>query len=200
MPRRAVFLDRDGTIIAEKEYLSDPAKVELLSGAGEGIARMRDSGYVAVMTSNQSGVARGYFDEAAVSRVNDRLQEMLGEFNTKLDGMYYCPHYLKGTVPAFSWDCDCRKPKPGMLIKAAKEMDIDLSQSWVIGDKQADIDFGRKAGLKTILVLTGYGIETRKQGMAPGEGPDYVARDLGEAADLIVALKRTSRGQHSEGQ
>ncbi|MCK5243335.1 HAD family hydrolase [bacterium] len=200
MPNKAVFLDRDGTIIAEKEYLSDPAKVELLPGAGDGVAHIRAAGYLAVMTSNQSGVARGYFDEAAVARVNDRLQDMLGKFNTKLDGTYYCPHYAKGSNPVFSRECDCRKPKPGMLKQAARELDIDLNSSWVIGDKQADIDFGRQAGLKTILVLTGYGEETRKQGMAPGEGPDYIARDLGEAAELIIALKKTARGLRNDGE
>lgn len=186
MPHPAIFLDRDGTLIKEAEYLSDPAGVELLPGAAAGIRALRDAGYRVVVTSNQSGVARGYFDEDAVRRVNQRAQSLLEQSGAGLDGVYYCPHYAGGEVAPYNRACDCRKPEPGMLIKAAQDLDLDLGQSWVVGDKAADIAFGARQGLRTVLVMTGYGRETQARGFAGQERPDYVCDDLAQAARVIL--------------
>jgi len=192
MQNKAVFLDRDGTIIREAEYLSDPEKVELLDGSVTGIRQLHDAGYLVVVTSNQSGVARGYFDETAVRRVNAQMQKLLQVQAAQVDAVYFCPHYPQGTVPEYSRACDCRKPAPGMLQTAARELGIDLKQSWVIGDKQADIEFGLQQGLGTILVLTGYGEESRRRGFPPGVEPDYIASNLADAAQFILSTKTRS--------
>ncbi|MEW6516989.1 MAG: HAD family hydrolase [candidate division FCPU426 bacterium] len=186
MSKPAVFLDRDGTIIQEAEYLADPAGVVLLPGAAEGIRLLRQEGFAAVVVSNQSGVARGYFDEATVRRVNARLEELLAAAGAGLDGVYYCPHYPQGSVAAYARACDCRKPAPGMLLAAARDLGLDLAKSWVVGDKASDIEFGAKQGLKTILVLTGYGAATRDQGFGNGPRPDFIAADLTEAGRHIL--------------
>lgn len=197
MPHPAVFLDRDGTIIKEAEYLSDPSGVELLPGASAGIQALRAAGFRAVVTSNQSGVARGYFDEQAVQRVNQRVQVLLEQAGAGLDGVYYCPHYAQGVTEPYNRDCECRKPAPGMLLAAAQDLDLDLSQSWVVGDKAADIAFGARQGLRTVLVMTGYGRETQARGFAGQEQPHRVCADLDEAARFILAsgpAKDTHRG------
>lgn len=186
MSKPAVFLDRDGTIMREAEYLADPAGVELLPGAAEGIRLLRQAGFAAVVTSNQSGVARGYFDEVAVKRVNARLAELLAAAGAQLDGIYYCPHYPAGSVAAYARACDCRKPAPGMLLAAARDLGLDLGRSWVVGDKLADIEFGANQGLKTVLVLTGYGAQTRDAGFAGKPQPDHIAPDLAAAAQHIL--------------
>lgn len=187
MSKPAVFLDRDGTIMREAEYLSDPAGVELLPGAAEGIRRLRQAGFAVVVASNQSGVARGYFDEATVGRVNARLAELLAAAGAGLDGVYYCPHYPGASVAQYARACDCRKPAPGMLLAAARDLGLDLGRSWVVGDKLSDIEFGGRQGLKTILVLTGYGAQTREAGFAAdGPKPDFIADDLAAAARLIL--------------
>ena len=150
--KRFVVLDRDGTIIVEEVYLSDPARVALCSNAGEGLRRMSDLGYGLVVVSNQSGVGRGYYDEAAVGRVNDRMNELLATFGVKLDGIYYCPHLPDA-------GCECRKPRTGMLLKAAADLHFDPRTCVVIGDKVCDIELGRAVGAATILVQTGYGAQ-----------------------------------------
>jgi D-glycero-D-manno-heptose 1,7-bisphosphate phosphatase len=187
MKRKAAFLDRDGTIIREAEYLADPAGVELLAGSVPGIQALRKAGFLVVVTSNQSGVARGFFDEATVKRVNQRMQDLLNAQGAPLDGIYYCPHYPKGQVADYAKVCDCRKPAPGMLEAAAKALDIDLTESWVVGDKAGDVEFGLRAGLRTVLVLTGYGLETQTKGFPPGLEPDRIVADLAAAAEAILA-------------
>ncbi len=186
--RPAVFLDRDGTIIEEAEYLSDPAGARLLPGAAEGIAHLRTAGFAVVVTSNQSGVARGYFDEAAVQVVNRRVQELLTAAGAPADAFYYCPHHPEGSVPAYALDCECRKPKPGMLHAAAADLDLDLKRSWVVGDKRTDMEFGTDNGLRAVLVLTGYGRETQAEGFEPGREPDLFSSDLAAAARAIARV------------
>ncbi len=187
MKRPAVFLDRDGTLIREREYLSDPEQVEILPGTAAGLRRLQGAGYWLIVTSNQSGVARGYFSEQAVRAVHDRLQSLLTAEQVPLDAIYYCPHFQQGAVSAYARQCDCRKPKPGMLLAAAAERDIDWENSWVVGDKMLDLEFGRSNGLRTVLVLTGYGNKTSASGFPPGLEPDAVAADLSAAADAILA-------------
>jgi len=175
---RLVLLDRDGTINVEKEYLSDPEGVELLGNAAEGIRRLRDSGLKVVVVTNQSGIARGYFDEVTLKSIHERLLSLLEAEGARLDGIYVCRHHPDER-------CPCRKPETGLLQQAAEEFRADLSQAFVIGDKAADIECGRRVGATTLLVRTGYGEEVAAQG---GAGADCVVADLGEAADVIAQL------------
>ena len=176
--RRFVILDRDGTLIREKNYLSDPAAVELLPGAVEGLHRIRDMGLGVVMVTNQSGIGRGYFDEATVEAIHGRMLEMLADRDLSLDGIYICPHTPEDA-------CACRKPGTGLLLQAAEELQFDPRRAFVIGDKACDIDLGRNAGATTILVRTGYGNEHLASGEAK---PEYVAEDMVGAAGVIERL------------
>ena len=188
MRRPAVFLDRDGTLIREAEYLADPAGVEVLPGAAAGIRTLRAAGFAIVVVSNQSGVARGYFDETAVRAVMARMEDLLAAEQPRPDAVYYCPHHPQGTVPAYTRECEDRKPGPGMLRAAARDLDLDLAASWTIGDKASDLEFGKRHGLRAVLVLTGYGVETRAKGFAPGLEPDLMVPDLAAAAQAILAF------------
>jgi|GEM_PF-34382 len=151
-PNKAIFLDRDGTLILNRHYGSDPDGIELLDGVVEGLLALREAGYKLILISNQSGVARGYFDEGAVSRMHDRLQRMLDRHGAALDGLEYCPHHPEGVTPPYAVECACRKPAPGMLRRAARKHGVDLSASWMVGDIEADVEAGRRSGARTILV------------------------------------------------
>lgn len=170
-PTKYVLLDRDGTVIVEKNYLSDPAAVELLPGAAEGLRQMRAQGYGLILVTNQSGIGRGFFTENDLKLVHKRLEQLLEAEGVKLDAIYVCPH-----APAV--DCECRKPKPKLAKQAAADFDFHLGEAWVIGDKQADVDLARNSGARSILVRTGYGRQTE----ASGAVPDYIADDLLDAS------------------
>lgn len=170
--RRFVAFDRDGTLIAEKHYLSDPDLIELLPGAREAVDRLRTAGYGLILITNQSGVGRGYFGLDAVHAVHARLIELLGPF----DGIYVCPH-----APAD--ECECRKPKPALLLRAAAELGFDPTQSVVVGDKDVDVGLGQSAGGQAILVTTGYGARHLAEGRTK---PDFAAETLTEAVDWIL--------------
>jgi D-glycero-D-manno-heptose 1,7-bisphosphate phosphatase len=182
-----VFLDRDGTIIVEKDFLGDPAGVELLPRAAQAIEKLNGNGYLVIVVTNQSGVARGYYDEDAVSAVNARFAEMLKQEGAIIDDIFYCPHYLGGKLPEYSIDCDCRKPKTGLAHRAMEKHRIDLSRSFMVGDRAVDIQFGKNLDLPSILVTTGYGHAEKEriedERLAP---PDFIARDLLEAAEWIM--------------
>lgn len=170
--RRFVAFDRDGTLIAEKNYLSDPDQIELLPGAREAVDRLRAAGYGLIVITNQSGVGRGYFGMDTVEAMNQRLEELLGRF----DGIYVCPH-------APSDQCDCRKPKPALILRAAAEHGFEPAECVVIGDKDVDVGLGHNAGGRGILVTTGYGARHLAEGRTK---PDFVAETLGEAVDWIL--------------
>lgn len=186
MSRRGVFLDRDGTIIRDRHYLADPGEVVLIPGAAEAIRRLAAGGYLVVMVSNQSGVARGMFPEAAVVQVNRRVQELLEREGAFLDGVYYCPHHPDGTVAEYRRCCGCRKPAPGMGLRAAREHGILLSESYMIGDKAEDVQFGKSCGMKdAFLVATGHGGEYTLSG-----GYGTAAEDILRAAEMILERDR----------
>ena len=157
MPREAVFLDRDGTLIEEVNYLSAPEQVKLIPGAADAVRRLNTAGVLVVVVTNQAGVARGYFSESRVGKVHAHLSALLAEHSAHIDAYFHCPHHPTEGVGAYRVACECRKPKPGLLLTAARELNIDLAQSWMIGDKLCDAEAGAAAGCRTILVRTGHG-------------------------------------------
>ena len=193
MKRPAVFLDRDGTIIENREYIADPDDVRLLPGSAEALRRFADAGYRLVIASNQSGIARGLFDEAALDAVHARLEELLADEGATLDGAYYCP-YLDGpeaTVKKYRRDSELRKPKPGMLLQAARELNIDLRRSWMIGDSPADVEAGARAGCQTVLL----NLDPRDLDNTAANAT-HMALDLTEATGLV--LKDMEQNRHKQ--
>ncbi len=185
MSPRAVFLDRDGTIIENHGYIADPERVQLIHGAAEAIRRFRALGRLVVLVSNQSGVARGLLDQADLSRVHERVEEVLKAHGANLDGTYYCP-YLSGPeakLEAYRRDSEMRKPKPGMLRQAAQELNIDLSQSWMIGDSACDVEAGTRAGCRTILIDRAGSQGGRSAGTAT-----HTVESLLEAAEIVERI------------
>ena len=167
---QAVFLDRDGTINEEVGHLDRMEKLQLIPGAAEAIRRINKSGMKAVVVTNQSGIARGIFDEAFVIEVHTRLRELLRAEGALIDAFYYCPHHpTEGRVDYVKM-CDCRKPAPGMLLRAAEELRIDPNRSYMVGDTLKDIAAGARAGAQGILVRTGYGEEAAAE-LGPDEEP-----------------------------
>jgi D-glycero-D-manno-heptose 1,7-bisphosphate phosphatase len=176
--RRFVVLDRDGTLIVERHYLSDPEQVELLSGAAAGLRRLRKLGLGLVLVTNQSAIGRGFFDGSRLDLIHRRLLDLLEAERVRLDGIYFCPH-----TPDHG--CACRKPEPGMIETAAGELHFDPRLSFVIGDNECDVELGRRVSATTILVRTGYGTKVAAEGKVH---PDYVVDDLAEAAQLIERI------------
>jgi D-glycero-D-manno-heptose 1,7-bisphosphate phosphatase len=179
---RAVFVDRDGTLIAERNYLADPAEVAFTPGAPAAVRALRAAGFKVVVVSNQAGIARGLFTAQDVRGVERRIEELLLAEGTGLDGAYYCPHH-----PDFGGPCRCRKPEPGMLLDAARDLGLELSRSYMVGDKLIDVEAGRRAGAKGILVRTGYGAEEAAGAGRTDAAPDVVCDDLAAAARWILS-------------
>jgi histidinol-phosphate phosphatase family protein len=179
-----VFLDKDGTLIDNVPYNVDPALVRLAPGAADGLARLHAAGFRLVVVSNQSGVARGYFPESALGPVEGRLRELLAEVGVPLAGFFYCPHHPKGVVAEFTRACDCRKPAPGMLLAAARQLGAEAGACWMVGDILNDVEAGRRAGCRTVLIDNGNETEWVP---GPNREPHFRAADLGEAARIILA-------------
>ncbi len=158
--RPAVFLDRDGTVNVEVHYLSQPDQLTLLPTVSESIAMLNARGIAVVVVTNQAGIARGYFPEHRLVEIHQRLVSLLAEKNANLDGVYYCPHHPTAGLGGYRIVCECRKPMPGMLKRAAQDLNIDLTRSLMIGDRDSDLQAGANAGCQTALVKTGYGLET----------------------------------------
>jgi len=181
--RRAVFLDRDGTINVEKDYLYRCEDFAFLPGVDAAIRRLKEAGFVVVVTTNQSGVARGYYSEEDVRRLHEHLQQLLRQQRTEVDAFYFCPHHPTAGLGAYRRDCDCRKGSPGMLLQAAKEHALDLSRSFMVGDKCADVEAGERAGCTPLLVRTGYGRTDEKKVALPAS---QIVDDLSAAVDYIL--------------
>jgi D-glycero-D-manno-heptose 1,7-bisphosphate phosphatase len=173
--RRAVFFDRDGTLMEEVEYCCDPAKVKVISGVPEAIGELKSAGYLAIIVSNQSGIGRGLFTEAQYAAVQQELLRQIGA--GRIDASYFCPD--APGVPSLR-----RKPEPGMVLEAAAEFQIDLAASFLVGDKASDIECGRRAGTHTILVRTGYGAALERD--PAFVAPDYVADDVPKAVRWLL--------------
>jgi D-glycero-D-manno-heptose 1,7-bisphosphate phosphatase len=186
---RAVFLDRDGTINVEKKYLHKIEDFEFIPGAPEAIKKLKDAGFLVIVVSNQSGIGRGYFDEDAVELLHRHIQDELTCLGTSIDAFYFCPHHPEEGLGEYKVVCECRKGQPGMLLQAAREYDIDLQQSFMVGDKLADIEAGERAGCQSLLVLTGYG---ELVALKPEAALVEKCSDLGSAARLILEDRKNA--------
>lgn len=160
MPKKniAIFLDRDGVLNKEVNYLSDPKDFQLLDGIIEALKIFKKKGYLLIIVTNQSGIAKGYFTEETLTAIHYKMEKILKNHEIFLDDIIYCPHH-----PKFTGECDCRKPKPGMIFQARDKHNIDLDKSFMVGDTLKDIEAGKNAGCKTVLVLTGYGLKEQEK-------------------------------------
>ena len=182
----AVFVDRDGTINEQMGYINHPSRFVILPGVPEAIGLLNRNDYLVIVVSNQSGVARGYFPIDLVHEVHDLLNTTLSGKGCAVDGIFFCPHHTRGIIPEFRRECDCRKPKTGLVEKARKAFDIDMSNSYVVGDRYLDMELASRLNLKGILVKTGYGRGEIEHILPGKQQPAYIAKDLLHAAKLIV--------------
>ena len=177
---KAIFFDRDGTLCEDRNYLRRSGDIRILPGVIQALQRLRDRGFQLVIVTNQSGVARGFFTEEELAEIHAALTDEFGRSGIRFAGIYHCPHLENGEVPGYRGPCPCRKPEPGLLLRAAEEHGIDLKASFMIGDKSSDIEAGRRAGCRTIL-LTEAGSAS-----ADAEAPDWTAPDMLSAVDWIL--------------
>ena len=198
MKRRAVFLDRDGTINEDVGYPGRYDQVRIYPYSFEAVRELNAAGLAVVVITNQSGVGRGLFTEDELRVVHDRMREDFRAAGARIDAIYYCPHFAGSSSPSYDIDCACRKPFPGMAIRAREELGLDLEGSYMVGDKAEDVRFGLNAGARPILVLTGYGEASREALRREGIEPAHVAPDLGEAVRWILERERERRGGGGE--
>jgi D-glycero-D-manno-heptose 1,7-bisphosphate phosphatase len=183
----AVFFDRDGTLSREVGYVNHVRRIEAISGGPEAVKRLNDAGIPVVVVSNQAGAARGYFPQSLIDEVNAELSRQYELKGAHFDAIYYCPHLKGSNAPEFNVECDCRKPKTGMVDQAAAELDLDLWRSFMVGDKYSDVQLGFAMNAKGILVMTGYG-RGELQWFQDGwhRMPDLIAEDLTEVVDYVL--------------
>jgi D,D-heptose 1,7-bisphosphate phosphatase len=189
MSNKAIFLDRDDTLIEDPGFINHPDQVKLLDGVDKSLIELRAMGYKLIVVSNQSGVARGIVSEESLDEIHNRLKQLLAEKGAPLDRIYYCPYHPDGIIEKYRKESDCRKPKPGMLLAAAGEMDIDLTQSWMIGNSSRDVEAGLQAGCKTILINHPWHSEQHKLGEP---NPNYRAVNIKEAVNIIKKHHRSA--------
>jgi D-glycero-D-manno-heptose 1,7-bisphosphate phosphatase len=189
---KAVFIDKDGTLIIDVPNNVDPDRIQLYPDAGLALRQLQQAGYRLFIISNQAGVAHGYFQENALVAVTNQLQYLLKPFDVQIDGFYYCPHHPDGAIRAYAIHCSCRKPEPGLLLRAAQEHGIDLTASWMIGDILNDVEAGNRAGCRTILLDNGHETEWRTN---PYRMPTHTVRNWTEAAGLMCEklVEKTAR-------
>ncbi len=190
-----IFLDRDGTINEDVDFLSDADALRLIPGSAEAIRTANNANAKVVVVTNQSGIARGIMSENALHSIHQRLEALLRETGAHIDAFYYCPHHPDVGPPQYRRECDCRKPNIGMLRQAASELSIDLKRSFIIGDKLIDVQTGRNAGIMSILVMTGYGRSELALCKAQNILPDYVAENLAGAIGHVMT--RLKQSEHS---
>jgi len=184
--KKAVFIDKDGTLIKDIPFNVDPALVEFENYAIEALHLFKKAGYLIVTITNQPGIALAYFQEDDLHKLHERIKSLLLKEGVVLDGFYYCPHDISGKITAYKLACNCRKPAPGLLIQGATEMNIDLSRSWMIGDILNDVEAGNRAGCKTILINNGNETEWETNELRK---PDHLVTNLKEAAEIITGSK-----------
>lgn len=194
--RPVVFLDRDGTLNMEVSYIRQMSQLVLLPSAIQAVRALNQADIAAVVVTNQSGVARGFYPESHVQAVNKHLVDMLAEGGANLDGVYYCPHHKEGRVPEYAIACSCRKPSTGLLERAFKELkDIDKSNAYMVGDQSTDIDLARNAGIKAVLVNTGFGKSVMAGEFQWKVEPDFVADTVLHAVRWILEDLATKDAQ-----
>jgi D-glycero-D-manno-heptose 1,7-bisphosphate phosphatase len=193
--RQAVFLDRDGTMIHDRGYLRRLEDLQWFPWSIDAIRMLNRAGFAVCVTTNQGGIGKGLYNEGFVERTHAEMSATLAASGGHIDGWFYCPHHPRAVEPALRVECDCRKPKPGMIHQAAKRFDLDLTRSFVVGDKMADVGLGNAVGAQSILVKTGYGQAeaSRYNGDVPGAA--HVAETLAEAVSWIL----TASGFPREG-
>ncbi len=193
--RPGVFLDRDGTLNEDVDFLRTPDELVLLPGVVEAVRALNAADFRVAVVTNQSGIARGFLDEAALERIHAELERRLARGGARLDGIYHCPHHpTQGEAP-YRMRCSCRKPEPGLLQRAARELSIDLAQSFVIGDSVRDLEAGARLGVAGILVATGKGVRERELLGRLRDPPPRLASDLGQAVELLLADRRRPQGR-----
>jgi D-glycero-D-manno-heptose 1,7-bisphosphate phosphatase len=193
--RTAVFLDRDGTLIEEVGYLNHIDRIRWLPRSAPAVRRLNERGLPAILVTNQSGVARRIFDMALLRRVHETIEGRLAAEGARLDGIYVCPHHPDGIDPEYRRACDCRKPRPGLFVKAAADHGVDLSRSYLVGDSATDMEAARNAGVTGVLVMTGYGrgdlvYRIPERGLSPA----HAAEDLLDAVEWILAREAGGPG------
>jgi D-glycero-D-manno-heptose 1,7-bisphosphate phosphatase len=188
MKQRAVFLDRDGTLVYSSHYPSRPEHLRLYENIGPALHKLQDMEFRLVVITNQSGIARGFFTEADLQHMHDYLTSKLAAMDVHLSGIYHCPHHPAGVIPDLAMACQCRKPQPGMLLRAAEELNLDLAHSWFMGDILDDVEAGNRAGCRTVLV--DLGTERRPQNTL--RCPTFVARNTLHALQLIRSVELMS--------
>lgn len=177
---KAVFLDRDGVITVDRGFVHKIEDFALLPGSANAIKSLKKAGYLIIIVTNQSGIGRGYYSEEQFSIFNKHMIDNLDQLGAKVDAVYYCPHHPDAAIEKYRKVCDCRKPEPGMILKAAKELDINTCNSWFIGDRLSDIEAGKKAGCRTILITNSVDEKAK---------PDFSAKNLADAARYILIKK-----------
>jgi len=182
--KKAVFIDKDGTLIKDVPYNVNPKLIQLEARAGEALQLLNKNGYAIIVVSNQDGIGKGLFKFNDLTKVNEAIQRKLAPFKVAIDAFYYCPHYVNSSIPAYAIDCSCRKPKPGLILRAAKELNINLSLSWMIGDILNDMEAGKNAGCQTVLIDNGNETEWV---LNQNRQPTYRVQTLYDAAKKIIA-------------
>ena len=189
--RPALFLDRDGVIVEEVHYLTHPSQLSLIPGSAEPIALLNRNRVLVVVVTNQAGVARGLYSRSRIGEIHSRLDSLLAEHGAHIDRYYYCPHHPTKGLHPYRTACECRKPRPGMLLRAAAELHLDLSRSYMVGDRMSDLEAGSNAGCRPILVKTGYGGAVARSLGRDGLTPHYVADNLSEAVRFCISMLLT---------
>lgn len=188
MRRRAIFLDKDGTLIPDIPYNADPDKISWYSDVPGNLIRLSDAGFKLIVVTNQPGVAKGFFHEAKINSVKAKMAEMFSDAGVELLDFYYCPHHPDGIISEFAKICSCRKPMPGLLLKAAVQHSIDLDSSWMVGDILNDVECGNRAGCKTVLINNGNETEWVK---GKYRSPDYITDSFQKAVDSILSMEES---------
>ena len=187
MSSKAIFIDRDGTLNEDVGYISDPKEFRLFDFAPEAVRLINNSGFLVIVLTNQSGIARGFLTEEILGRLHDKMESELASRGARIDRIYFCPHHPEIGEPPYKVDCDCRKPKSGLILQAATEMDVNLKKSYVVGDRYRDMEMGQAVGATGVLVLTGFG---REEALTPPanrlQQPEHVAENLVEAVRWIL--------------
>jgi len=196
--KKAIFIDKDGTLIPDLPYNVDPAKITLAVDSVKGLRQLQRAGYKLFVVTNQSGIAMGMFEPSALWRVEFKIRGLMAREGLYLGGFYYCPHHPEGALAAYRLDCNCRKPAPGLILKAAADYDVDLSQSWMIGDILNDVEAGHNAGCRSIIIDNGNETEWD---LNRNRIPDAMVKNINQAAEYILhytlRLEKHESGTHS---